>query len=335
MTRRGMQIAVAASCLLSTVLVGGAAPALAAGVPDLGGDWTNATLTPLERPAQYGDRAVLTPQEADALEKKNNDLVALGNKATDPKASIKDLPADCSGGRGTNCNYNAAWTDPGTTVMRVHGEPRSAFITFPANGRVPALTTEAQASGAARRRGPPAGMKINDNPETRSLGERCLTSFGYSAGPVMLPLLYNNTYQIVQSKDAVAILVEMVHDVRLVRLNAKHRTDGARPWFGDSIGWYEGPALVVETTNFPRAQAFRGSWENLKVTERFTRVSKGRILYQFKVEDPAVWTQPWGGEYEFSKAGGMIYEYACHEGNYALADILSGARAEETKTAAQ
>jgi hypothetical protein len=332
MTKRRVKIAVLASCLLSAVLV---TPVLAAGVPDLEGAWTNATLTPLERPAQYGDRAVMTQQETDALEKKNSDLVALGNKATDPNATIKDLPADCSGGRGTNCNYNAAWTDPGTTVMRVHGEPRSSFITFPASGRVPALTQEAQASGAARRRGPPPGLKINDNPETRSLGERCLTSFGYSAGPVMLPLLYNNTYQIVQSKDAVAILVEMVHDVRLVRLNAKHRIDGARPWFGDSIGWYEGPALVVETTNFPRAQAFRGSWENLKVTERFTRVSKGRILYQFKVEDPSVWIQPWGGEYEFSKAGGMVYEYACHEGNYALADILSGARAEETKTAAQ
>jgi hypothetical protein len=306
--------------------------------PDLEGTWTNATLTHLERPAEYGNRAVLTPQEVSALEKKNSDLVALGNKPTDPKATVKDLPADCSGGRGENCNYNAAWTDPGTTVMRVHGEPRSSFITFPDTGRIPPLTAAAVAGGAVLRRyGPPlpTGLRQNDNPETRALGERCLTSFGFSAGPVMLPLLYNNTYQIVQSKNTVAIVVEMVHDVRLVRLNDHHRSDGLRPWFGDSVGHYEGNTLVVETTNFPQSQLFMGSWQDLKVTERFTRTDSGRLLYQFKVEDPATWTQPWGGEYEFSPAGGRIFEYACHEGNYGLADILAGARAEEAEATAK
>jgi hypothetical protein len=313
-----------------------AATAQSDGRPDLEGTWTNASLTRLERPAEYGNRAVLTPREVSALEKKNQDLVALGNRPTDPKASVKDLPADCSDGRGNNCNYNAAWTDPGTTVMRVHGEPRSSFITFPDNGRIPAFTPEAIANGSAvRRYGPPvpAGLSQNDNPETRALGERCLTSFGYSAGPVMLPLLYNNTYEIVQGKDTVAIVVEMVHDVRIVRLNAPHRTDGLRPWFGDSIGHYEGNTLIVETTNFPQSQQFMGSWQNLKVTERFTRASGDRVLYQFKVEDPSVWVQPWGGEYEFSRAGGKLYEYACHEGNYALSDILAGARAEEAAKA--
>jgi hypothetical protein len=306
------------------------------GMPDLEGTWTNASLTRLERPAEYGNRSVLTPKEANALEKKNQDLVTLGNKPTNPNATVKDLPADCSDGRGNNCNYNAAWTDPGTTVMRVHGEPRSSFITFPDNGRIPGFTPEAIANGSSvRRYGPPlpAGMSQNDNPETRALGERCLTSFGYSAGPVMLPLLYNNTYEIVQGKDTVAIVVEMVHDVRIIRLNAAHRADGLRPWFGDSIGHYEGGTLVIETTNFPHSQQFMGSWEHLKVTERLTRVSGDRVLYQFKVEDPSVWLQPWGGEYEFSRAGGMLYEYACHEGNYALADILAGARAEEAAKA--
>ncbi len=218
-------------------------PRSADGRPDLEGTWSNASLTRLERPAQYGDHLVMSREEVDAVEKKNSALVALGNKPTDPKATVKDLPADCSDGRGNNCNYNAAWTDPGTTVMRVHGEPRSSFITFPTNGHIPAFTAEAIASGAAvRRYGPavPAGLRVSDNPETRPLGERCLTSFGFSAGPVMLPLLYNNTYQIVQSKDTVAIVVEMVHDVRMIRLNAAHRTDGLRPWFGDSIGHYEG-----------------------------------------------------------------------------------------------
>jgi hypothetical protein len=317
-----------AGCV-SAVMLG---PVQADGEPDLEGTWTNASLTRFERPAEYGNRGVLSQREVDALEKKNSDLVALGNRPTDPKATVKDLPADCSGGRGENCNYNAAWTDPGTTVMRVRGEPRSSFITFPDNGRLPAYTAEAIAAGAAvRRYGPPLppGLRQNDNPETRALGERCLTSFGYSAGPVMLPLLYNNTYQIVQGKDTVAIVVEMVHDVRIIRLNAAHRGDGLRPWFGDSVGHYEGATLVVETTNFPASQTFMGSWKNLKVTERLSRTGVGRVLYQFKVEDPAVWTQAWGGEYEFSNAGGRIYEYACHEGNYGLQDILAGARAEE------
>src|SRR5580700_1525411 len=258
-----------ARCLLSAAFC--AAPAL--GAPDLEGTWTNASLTHFERPTEYGNRRALSQREVQELEKKNDDLVALGNKPTDPKATVKDLPADCSGGRGDNCNYNAAWTDPGTLVMRVHGEPRTSFITYPANGHMPALTAEATAAGVSPRRfgsALPAGMKPSDNPETRPLGERCLTSFGFSAGPVMLPLLYNNTYQFAQSKDTVAILVEMVHDVRIVRLNAKHRTDGIRPWFGDSIGRYDGQTLVVETTNFPQTQAFRGSWKDLKVTERFT-----------------------------------------------------------------
>ena len=172
-----------------------------------------------------------------------------------------------------------------------------------------------------------------DNPEDRGLGERCLTSFANSAGPVMLPLMYNNNYLFVQSKDTVAILVEMVHDVRMIHIGAAHRTDGLRPWFGDSIGRYEGDTLVVETTNFPKAQAFRGAWKELKVTERFTRKGPHRMLYQFMVEDPTVWEQPWGGEYEFSSSKGQLYEYACHEGNYAMAGILGGARAEEAAAA--
>ena len=339
MTKDNSMIGAAGIMLISSLIgwqPASAAPRTSDGRPDLEGTWTNASLTRLERPAEYANRAVLTPREVGALESKNRELVALGNKPTDPNATVKDLPADCSGGRGNNCNYNAAWTDPGTTVMRVHGEPRSSFITFPDNGRLPAYTPAAIANGAAvRRYGPPlpAGLSQNDNPETRALGERCLTSFGYSAGPVMLPLLYNNTYQIVQGQDTVAIVVEMVHDVRVIHLNAPHRSDGLRPWFGDSIGHYEGDTLVVETTNFPQAQTFMGSWQNLKVTERFTRASGDRVLYQFKVEDPSVWVQPWGGEYEFSRAGGRLYEYACHEGNYALTDILAGARAEESAQA--
>ena len=244
---------------------------------------------------------------------------------------MTDLPADCSGGRGTNCNYNAAWTDPGSVVMRVNGQPRNGFITSTPDGRVPMRKDIKVSQFGAPDPGRKPGGGPSDNPETRALlGERCLLSFGYSSGPVMLPGLYNNTYQFVQTKDDVAIDVEMVHDIRHIRMNATdHLPASVRPWMGDSIGHWEGPTLVVETTNFHPEQVFRGASEHLKVTERFTRVAKDRLHYAFWVEDPTVFSQAWGGEYEFSKITGQVYEYACHEGNYGLVGILQGARAEE------
>ena len=173
-----------------------------------------------------------------------------------------------------------------------------------------------------------------DGPEVRSLGERCIMSFGRNAGPPMFPNgFYNNNYQIVQTADAVVIQVEMNHDVRLIRLNGKHRTDDVRPYMGDSIGRYDGDTLVVETTHIPQSQHFMGSWKNLKITETFRRVGKSRLHYTFTIDDPDTWDKPWGGEYEFSPLDGVIYEYACHEGNYALPGILGGARAEEAEKA--
>ena len=150
----------------------------------------------------------------------------------------------------------------------------------------------------------------------------------------MLPNgFYNNNYNIVQGRDTVAIWVEMVHDVRTVRMgpNAKHRTDGVRPWFGDSIGKWEGETLVVETTNIPQAQAYSGSWQDLTVTERFRRVSPTRLYYSYTIHDPTAWDADWGGEYEFDHLpkGQHIYEYACHEGNYAMENMRAGARADE------
>jgi len=139
----------------------------------------------------------------------------------------------------------------------------------------------------------------------------------------------------VQSPDAVMIMTEMVHDARIVRLNAKHRTDDVRPYFGDAIGWWEGDTLVVETTNIPASQQFMGSWKDLKVTERFRRVADDRLYYGFTVEDPSMWDAPWGGEYEFHALGAPLYEYACHEGNYALLGVLEGARVLEAKAAAE
>ena len=305
------------------------APMNAYGQPDLEGTWTNATLTVLERPKEYGTRKVMTAEEVGKIEKSSAQLFAADNAPRDPKVKTTDLPHECGlGFSGAGCGYNAAWIDPGTTVMRVNGEPRSSFITDPADGRLPRYKAGVTAPGMEQY------AHRGENPENMALSERCLSSFGYSAGPVMLPLLYNNNYEIAQTKDTVAIVVEMVHDVRMIHIDAKHRTDGLRPWMGDSIGWYEGPTLVVETTNFPQATALHGAWKDLKVTERFTRVGPYRILYQFKVQDPSVWDTSWGGEYEFSASKGRIFD-ACHEGNYALEDMLAGARADEATAAAK
>jgi hypothetical protein len=300
------------------------------GQPDLEGTWTNATLTALERPKEYGTRKALTAEEVAKIEGSSAQLFAADNAPRDPKVKTTDLPHECGlGFSGAGCGYNAAWIDPGTTVMRVNGEPRSSFITDPADGRLPPYKTGVRAPGMEQY------AHRGENPENMAVSERCLSSFGYSAGPVMLPLLYNNNYQIAQTKDTVAIVVEMVHDVRMIRIAARHRTDGLRPWMGDSIGWYEGPTLVVETTNFPQATALHGAWKELKVTERFTRVGPHRILYQFRVQDPTVWDTSWGGEYEFSASKGRVFEYACHEGNYALSNMLAGARADESAAAAR
>jgi len=334
----------------ATLRAGYKAPRTSDGRPDLQGVWTNATSTPLERPAALGEKRAMTPAEAAQIEKTTAERNARINAPTDRAlqdnwteiAKGPDTLDECRGGsRGTSCGYNAGWTDPGDMVMRVGGEPRTSMITFPANGRMPP-----RVAGGAGRGGPARATVVessesgpattrpgqNDNPEGRSLGERCIMSFGVSSGPVMTPQLYNNTYRFVQTKDHVAIIVEMVHDVRVVRLNSQHRTDGVRPWMGDSIGWWDGDSLVVETTSFHPLQNVRGAGPKLKVTERFTRAATDRLHYAFKVEDPDTWAEPWGGEYEFA-ATSDVYEYACHEGNYGLENILAGARYDEQQAA--
>ncbi|MBI1199535.1 MAG: hypothetical protein GC203_16870 [Phenylobacterium sp.] len=310
-------------------------PRTSFGQPDLGGYWTNATLTPLMRPAKLGDRAVFTPEEVKKMESAVDKEIADGNAPTDPNAPVDakapqttEIRPEFAAAGGDVGGYNRGWLDPGNTVMRVHGEPRTSLITTP-NGMPPKRKAGAPPAGGFR-----GGLGSFDSYETRSLGERCIMGFGRNAGPPMFPNgFYNNDYEIVQTPDAVMINVEMVHDVRIIRLNAKHRTDDVRPWMGDSIGWWDGDTLVVETTHIPQAQQFFGSWKNLKVTERFTRVGKARLHYQFSVEDPTIWDAAWGGEYEFSPMQGIIYEYACHEGNYALPGMLAGARAEEAEAA--
>ncbi len=299
------------------------------GQPDLQGIWTNATLTPVERDTKFGTRLVISEDEAAALEKENSEFRDEQNKPTDPSLGIEDLPKDCGGGfSGVNCGYNNFWVDPGAHLLSLNGERRTSIIVDPPNGRMPAPTQLGQqrlmALYAAYR-----GKNGADGPEVRPLGERCILSFDSSAGPPMLPLLYNNNYQIVQTQDVVMIHVEMVHDVRMVRLDAKHRPASVRQWMGDSIGRWEGDTLVIETTNFRRDQSYRGSSENLKVTERLTRVSPTQIFYRYTLEDPANFSAPVTGELAFNATRDRIYEYACHEGNYALPGILAGAREEE------
>jgi hypothetical protein len=323
----------------------GATPALAQAaakkpaIPDVEGTWSNASLTTEQRPAKFGDRLIMTPAEVREVEGSNNAEIVDGNTRVDPKAiTIPKVGGDAPTGFRANPNYigpagnvggyDRGWMENGFYVMRVAGQPRTSLLTTP-DGRAPA-----RKPGAPTPTRGPGNFNSMDNPEERPISERCLLSFGRNAGPPMFSNgFYNNNYEIIQGTQAVLINVEMVHDNRIIPLNAKHRTDGIRPWYGDSIGWYEGDSLVVETTNIPRAQAYYGSWETLKVTERFTRVGKDRLLYQFTIEDPQTWDHPWGGEYEFGRGPGRVMEYACHEGNYALEGVLAGARQAEAVAA--
>ena len=317
---------------------GWAPPRNAMGQPDFSGYWTNATITPLTRNPKLTSKATLPPAEARAVEATWAKALEDADKPTDPNATTQAyqdksseaaliaIRPDLGLAGGDVGGYNAFWLDPGTHILEVNGEFRTSILTTP-NG-LPAARKPGAAPAFARYR------DSYDSYESRALGERCIMGFGRNASAPMLPNgFYNNDYYIIQTPDTVVIQVELIHDTRIIRLKGGHRTDGVRPWMGDSIGHFEGNTLVVETTNFPERDGFLGSWKNLKVTERFTRVSPTRLDYQFQVEDPDTWAKPWGGEYEFSPMHGIIYEYACHEGNYALPSILAGARRQEQEAA--
>jgi hypothetical protein len=311
-------------------------PRLSFGQPDLGDYWSNASLTKETRSPALGNRLVYTPAEVKKIESGAAEEFVEGNEPTDPNAPPpkkggeidKNVRPEFAAAGGNVGGYNIGWLDPGNLIMRVHGEPRTSILTT-VNGEVPKPKTGA-AQPAAFRRGR-GGMGSFDNPENRSLGERCIIGFGRNGGPPMLANgFYNNNYHFVQTPTKVAIETEMVHDTRLISLTRKtHLPPNIRPWFGDSIGHWEGNTLVVETTNIPKAQAYHGSWKNLTVTERFTRTAPDRMLYQFTIHDPTMWDADWGGEYEFHPLKGRVEEYACHEGNYALEDMLAGARQAE------
>ena len=298
------------------------------GTPDLQGTWTNASVTSLERDAAFKGKPSMTLAEAAVFEKNTAfaKLTEEDAKPSDPKDKAKT--ARDPGG------YNAFWLDPGTKLAVINGEARTSFIVDPPDGKIPYTPAGLKAFMAAR-----ASMNF-DGPESRALGERCLLGFGSVSGPPMLPDVYNNNYQIIQTKDTVTILVEMVHDARIIRIGGTHIPKNITPWLGDSIGHWEGDTLVVETTNLnPGQKAHYGIKQRFylpptgKVTERFTRIASDQILYKFTVEDKDAYTSAWTGEEPLRATKDHIYEYACHEGNYALPGILAGARQQEKAAA--
>jgi hypothetical protein len=321
-------------------------PRLADGHPDLQGTYDLATLTPVERP--NGVPAVLTDEEAAKREKQAVATEQAGAVPIDGNRSAPPKGGDGSVGPAGNVGgYNSFWIDRGNQYTVIDGQKRSSILVDPPDGRVPAMTAEARQRIAARTaflrqtsdqtesNDPglePAGAY--DDPERRPLGERCLIGFGSTSGPPILPnYFYNNLHQIVQTKDAVMILTEMVHDARIVRMNQPHLPPTVRKWLGDSVGQWEGDTLVVDTTNFTDKTRFRGATENLHVVERFTRVDANTLRYKFTIEDPGTWERPWTGEYAWPITQDHLYEYACHEGNYAMGNILRGARQRETDDA--
>ena len=335
----GAFVLVCVTTVLAPVAAGGqeAVTRTPWGHPDLQGTYTNKTITPLQRPAELADRAELTAEEVANLERevidRNAELLARPARRTEVTESV-DVGAD-----GAPGFYNNFWLDRGVTSTG-----RTSIIVDPPDGRLPPLTPEAQQDEDARRaargaRGPA------DTWTDMDLNDRCML---WSVGPPMLPTGYNNNYMILQTPDTVAIQVEMIHDTRIIPLDGRPRLGRPIPqWLGEMRGRWEGDTLVVETRNIARSEegssfgndvvriraANGGRTGNLRIIERFTRVDADTLRYEFTVEDPTRWTSPWSGELPLRRTDESLFEYACHEGNYSIVNMLSGARAEDREAA--
>ncbi len=308
------------------------------GVPDLSGNYDSGTLTPVDRPRYFGDKQFMTREEAEALIARADLSQTLGEASSDPNRSAPKKGGDGINafGAGNVGGYNTWWVDRGEGLIELDGQFRTSIIYDPSNGRRPQMTPRGMQKMANNFKSfaydndgtaswlqfPGAGPF--DGPETLALAERCL--LGFSAGPPMLPGLYNNYKRIVQTETHVMILVEMVHDARVIRLGVEHGPEGMRKWLGDSVGHWEGDTLVVETKHFREDTGLYGGDENLHLIEKFTMREDGHLVYDFTVDDPTAWTAPWSGEYVWRATDKPVYEYACHEGNYAMGNILRGAR---------
>lgn len=311
--------------------------------PDLGGLWTNAALTRLARPEGV-EPLVVTAIQAQQIAT-GTSIAGLPAGEFEAPDSGDSPPAAGSEDFGLRA-YNDFWIDPGSSLARVKGEFRSSYIIDPDNGQIPHLESP-RAEFQRRNFGVRYATGVGDmsGPEALPLAERCLIGFGNTAGPGMMGTLYNSTYRVVQTDDYLVIEVEMVHDARIIPLypdadtaRANLRPAELQPWFGDSRGWYEDGQLIVETVNINPKQMEQSAvpiTAGGKITERFSRYSETEIVYQFTVDDDNLYARPWTAELSFHATEGPLYEYACHEGNYALPGILAGARRQEAEDAAQ
>jgi hypothetical protein len=273
------------------------------GHPDLQGTWDFAQLTPFERPGNFAGKSSLSDEEAEEFAQQR---IESGNKDNRDGGAAADVERA----------YNDFWWDFGKRVAN-----QTSLVVDPPDGRVPPLTPDAQ-KRLAQRRGK------YDNPEERPLAERCVV--GFNSGPPMIPSAYNNNMQLVQTRDHVVILNEMIHSARIIPLNGRpHAPKTIRSLTGDSVGRWEGDALVVDTMNFSQDAGFRGASANMHLVERFTRVDKDTLRYEFTVDDPATWTGKWSASIPMNRTDELVYEYACHESNYGLEGVLKGARYDD------
>ncbi len=348
MTDRDFRVPWVRSSVFAVLLIATSATAqepASASRPDLSGTYNTATLTPLERPEWLGETKHVYPWVARTLSWAASVALELAaENESDPEREAPPVGGDGSGnafGAGNVGGYNAFWIDPGSSAFEINGMYRTSIIVDPADGRMPPRTESGQAKMAdnfSSFADPNTGTAWwvdqegpgpYDGPEDLALAERCLLSF--AGGPPILPSLYNNFTRIVQTEDYVMILLEMVHDARIVRMNSEHKPSSYRSWLGDSIGWWEDDVLVVDTTNFRADTGLYGADENLHLVERFSLLEDGNLLYSFTVDDPTAWEASWSGEYSWSRSEERVYEYACHEGNYAMGGILRGARLMEAE----
>jgi hypothetical protein len=282
-----------------------AVPRTPDGRPDLQGTWDFAQLTPFERPGNFAGKETVTDEEAEEFAQKRIETTQKDRRDGGAAADVERA-------------YNDFWWDFGTRVSK-----QTSLVVDPPDGRVPALTPAAQERIAARR-------GHYDNPEERPLAERCV--LGLNSGPPMVPGVYNNNMQVVQTRDHVVVLNEMIHSARIIPLDGRpHAPASLRSLTGDSVGRWDGDTLVVDTSNFSQNAGFRGATSNLHLVERFTRVDKDTLKYEFTVEDPATWTSKWSASIPMARTDELIYEYACHESNYGLVGVLKGARYQDAQ----
>ncbi len=337
--------AVTAALGLAFTTASGISLAQSADIPQLTGTWTNASRTSLSRPRGVEELVVSAEQAQQIVANMSIAGISAENvaqgPAVDPETGAPPAGAQDFGLRG----YNLFWTDPGATLAYVKGEFRTSLIIDPPNGQVPRKETPTwdlqRPNYGARYL---TGVGDTRGPEAIPLAERCLIGFGNTAGPGMMGTLYNSTYQFVQTDDYVMIAVEMAHDARIIPLfdsaeeaRANTRPASHSPWFGDSRGWYEDGKLIVETVNINPLQMSESSIPispEGRIIETFERYSDTEIVYQFTVEDDHLYRQPWTAELSYHQMDGRMYEYACHEGNYAMPGILAGARIQEVEAEA-